>query len=440
MNNEFAVKVENLSKVFTNSYVGGNNHFFENSNHHQSILPADTNSKLMALNNISFEIKKGEIVGVIGENGSGKSTLLKIMAGITKPTSGKVFLRGKVTSILDIGSGFHPDLSGRDNILLSDGLLNKSPDQIQKAFNEIVEFSGIAAFIDLPVKHYSSGMFMRLAFASATHIDADIILLDEVISVGDIEFREKCNKRIQDLKNSGKTIILASHELSAVANLCTSCIILNKGLLNNAGEPKLMVEEYVINKLYAPVADNNEEDNQDIEISKQINIPEITNRFNRISLADKDQLFKNIVWIEAIEIASDSSNDNYKMTDAITLKIVYTKHSEEYTRISVHINDTGGYTFMGLSPYRLPFNGNCTDDVLPGKYTLSTIIPANFFNAGLFTVDIVLVNKDEEVLTVLEKVCYLRIQFAITEIDNSNYSGKFPGPLMPAFQWSIHRE
>ncbi len=438
MNNEYAVKVENLTKVFTNAFSAENQHFLKK----EIQTPKNTTPELTALNNISFEIKQGEALGIIGENGSGKSTLLKIMAGIVKPTSGKVFLRGKVTSILDIGSGFHPDLSGRDNILLSGSLLDKSKNEIEKTFNEIVEFSGIEAFIDLPVKHYSSGMFMRLAFASATHVDADIILLDEVISVGDIEFREKCNKRIQDLKNLGKTIILASHELSAISNLCSSCIILNKGLLNNAGEPKNMVEEYVINKLYNPAADKPEDNNPvvDTSTSKQINIPEITNTFNRISLVEKEQMFKKIVLIEAIEILSSDQKNSYKMTDIISIKVFYEKYIEEYTRMSVHINDTSGYTFMGLSPYRMPLNGNCTDDLSSGKYTASTIIPANFFNAGLFTIDIILINKDEEVLTVLEKVCYFRINFALTETDKSNYSGKFPGPLMPAFQWKLDKE
>ena len=436
MNNEYAVKVENLTKVFTNAFSAEKQHFFKKE------IPTLKNitPELTALNNISFEINQGEVLGIIGENGSGKSTLLKIMAGIVKPTSGKVFLRGKVTSILDIGSGFHPDLSGRDNILLSGSLLDKSKNEIEKTFNEIVEFSGIEAFIDLPVKHYSSGMFMRLAFASATHVDADIILLDEVISVGDIEFREKCNKRIQDLKNLGKTIILASHELSAISNLCSSCIILNKGLLNNAGEPKNMVEEYVINKLYNPVADKPEANNPVVDNSKQINIPEITNISKRIRLVEKQQMCKNVLLIEEIEIVSSDPENNYKMTDTISIRIFYEKYIEEYTRMSVHINDTSGYTFMGLSPYRVPLNGNCSNDLSSGKYTASTIIPANFFNAGLFTIDIILIDKDEEVLTILEKVCYFRINFALTDTDKSNYSGKFPGPLMPAFQWKLDKE
>lgn len=200
MNNTVAIKVTNLSKVFPlrNSRVDEDG--------------VETNEH-WALKDVSFEIKKGESVGIIGPNGSGKSTLLKILAGVTKPTSGKVEIRGKVASILDIGAGFHPELSGRENVYLNGQIHGFSKKEIEAKFDEIVAFSGIEKFIDEPVKNYSNGMYLRLAFSIMAHLDFDVYLFDEVLSVGDAEFQNKCIERITEITKHQKTVVVVYHNL-----------------------------------------------------------------------------------------------------------------------------------------------------------------------------------------------------------------------------------
>lgn len=184
-----------------------------------------------ALENINFEVKKGESVGIVGPNGSGKSTLLKILAGVSKPTTGQVKIRGKVASILDIGAGFHPELSGRENVYLNGQIHGFSRKEISKQFDAIVAFSGIEDFIDEPVKNYSNGMYLRLAFSIMAHLDFDIYLFDEVLSVGDAEFRRKCKECISLFKNKGKTLLLVSHQLNDLES-CSTYFLISKADLN----------------------------------------------------------------------------------------------------------------------------------------------------------------------------------------------------------------
>ena len=197
------------------------------------------------LRDVSFSIPPGETVGLIGENGAGKSTALKLMARTMLPTSGTVTLNGKVSALLELGAGFHPDLSGRENIFLSGSLMGLSRAYLQARFDEIVAFSELETFIDMPVKHYSSGMYMRLAFAVSAHIDPDILLVDEVLAVGDQAYRAKCLRRISQLQERGVTILLVSHELGTIARLCKRAIWLDNGHICGDGRPDDVIPEYV---------------------------------------------------------------------------------------------------------------------------------------------------------------------------------------------------
>ncbi len=201
--------------------------------------------RLNALDDISFEIEPGRSVGIIGRNGSGKSTLLKIMAGVTVPTSGSVTVRGRLVSLLELGAGFHPLLTGRENIFLNGQILGMSRAQMQRAFDDIVEFSGIADSIDNPVNTYSSGMFVRLGFAVAVHTNPDIFLVDEVLSVGDEEFQRRCRSRINELRQQGKTIVFVSHDLNIVNALCDDVILLKKGQIVSRGAPRTIIDLYL---------------------------------------------------------------------------------------------------------------------------------------------------------------------------------------------------
>lgn len=198
-----------------------------------------------ALKDLNFEIKKGEAVGIIGRNGAGKSTLLKLLSRITEPTRGKIEINGRLASLLEVGTGFHPELSGRENIFLNGAILGMSRAEIKRKFDEIVDFSGVEKFLDTPVKRYSSGMYVRLAFAVAAHLESEILIVDEVLAVGDAEFQKKCLGKMGDVaKGEGRTVLFVSHNMLAIQQLCKSGILLNSGKLEISGLIDSVVEKY----------------------------------------------------------------------------------------------------------------------------------------------------------------------------------------------------
>jgi ABC-type polysaccharide/polyol phosphate transport system ATPase subunit len=197
-----------------------------------------------ALRDVSFAVSEGEALGIIGHNGAGKSTALKMLSSITTPTCGEIHVRGRIAALLEVGSGFHPELTGRENIYLSGSILGMRRIEITKKLDSILDFAGVRAFADVPVKRYSSGMYVRLGFAIAAHLDADILLLDEVLAVGDAAFQEKCQKRILELKADGKTLVFISHDLAAVRQLCDRVLLLNQGRLIAEGLPSEVIAHY----------------------------------------------------------------------------------------------------------------------------------------------------------------------------------------------------
>jgi lipopolysaccharide transport system ATP-binding protein len=209
--------------------------------HSQSRVEGDL---FRALEGISFDVSRGEIIGVIGGNGAGKSTLLKVLSRITAPTSGWIGLSGRVASLLEVGTGFHPELTGRENIYLNGSILGMSSREISRKFDEIVEFAEISQFIDTPVKRYSSGMYVRLAFSVAAHLESEILLVDEVLAVGDIAFQKKCLGKMEDIGSSGRTILFVSHNMAAIENLCTKALVLKDGRVDFHGNVKEGIEHY----------------------------------------------------------------------------------------------------------------------------------------------------------------------------------------------------
>ena len=206
---------------------------------------AESEDYFWALRDINLEIKKGEVIGVIGRNGAGKSTLLKILSRITSPTIGKVIYNGKMASLLEVGTGFHRELTGRENIFLNGSILGMKRADITKNFNEIVSFSEVEKFIDTPVKYYSSGMYVRLAFAVAAHLEPEILLVDEVLAVGDAAFQKKCLGKMGDVARQGRTILFVSHNMGAITALCSKCAYLVDGRLKSLGETKEVIQEYM---------------------------------------------------------------------------------------------------------------------------------------------------------------------------------------------------
>ena len=236
--------------------------------------------RFWALKDISFEIQPGDRVGIIGRNGAGKSTLLKILSRVTTPTSGNVKIRGRVASLLEVGTGFHPELTGRENIFLNGAILGMTKAEVKKKFDEIVDFAGVEDFIDTPVKRYSSGMYVRLAFAVAAHLDPEILIVDEVLAVGDAEFQKKCLGKMQDVsKNQGRTVIFVSHNMGAIRSLCNKGILLNDGAIRSNGD----VEECLTS--YLNVDEKNALVNYKLDPSKQIQILEVRvkNNYNNLT-------------------------------------------------------------------------------------------------------------------------------------------------------------
>jgi homopolymeric O-antigen transport system ATP-binding protein len=211
----------------------------------RAIVTGDTTEEFWALKDINFEIKRGEAVGIIGRNGAGKSTLLKVLSRITDPTEGRVEIRGRVASLLEVGTGFHPELTGRENIYLNGAILGMTRAEIRRKFDEIVAFAEIEKFLDTPVKRYSSGMYVRLAFAVAAHLEPEILIVDEVLAVGDTEFQKKCLGRMGEVAQGGRTVLFVSHNMAALRNLCGQALMLTKGRCGALGPPDVIISNYL---------------------------------------------------------------------------------------------------------------------------------------------------------------------------------------------------
>jgi lipopolysaccharide transport system ATP-binding protein len=219
----------------------------------RQVVQGDAIEEFWALRNVSFDVKQGEVLGIIGRNGAGKSTLLKILSRITEPTEGKISLRGRVSSMLEVGTGFHNELTGRENIFLNGAILGMTQREIRKKFDEIVAFAEVKKFLDTPVKHYSSGMYVRLAFAVAAHLEPDILIVDEVLAVGDAEFQKRCLGKMDEVsRNQGRTILFVSHNMEAVLKLCNRAILLESGTIKDMGDAKSIVPAYLQNKSSSP--------------------------------------------------------------------------------------------------------------------------------------------------------------------------------------------
>ncbi|MCK6601705.1 MAG: ABC transporter ATP-binding protein [Bacteroidetes bacterium] len=248
---DIAVKIENLSKLYHIGEAASGSLAETISGKFKKVFRTTARqndpTEFWALKDVSFEIKRGEVVGVIGKNGAGKSTLLKILSRITEPTTGKIEINGRVGSLLEVGTGFHPELTGRENIYLNGAILGMARAEIKSKFDEIVDFSGIEKFIDTPVKRYSSGMYVRLAFSVAAHLEPEILIIDEVLAVGDAEFQKKSLGKMQDVAGHGRTVIFVSHNMSAVKKLCSKGIVLINGSLSYAGTSEEAANYYFSN-------------------------------------------------------------------------------------------------------------------------------------------------------------------------------------------------
>ncbi|MEM7554053.1 MAG: ABC transporter ATP-binding protein [Cyanobacteria bacterium P01_A01_bin.84] len=255
---DIAIRVENLAKKYIISHqkqqgytalrdvlANQTKSLANRIRHPRQIINAATSEEFWALKDVSFEIKRGERVGIIGHNGAGKSTLLKVLSRITEPTKGSITINGRVASLLEVGTGFHPELTGRENIFLNGAILGMGKEEIKRKFDEIVAFAEVERFLDTPVKRYSSGMYVRLAFAVAVHLEPEILVVDEVLAVGDAQFQKKCLKKMEDVGKEGRTVLFVSHNMSAIRSLCTSGVLLKKGTVADVGEINHITDKYL---------------------------------------------------------------------------------------------------------------------------------------------------------------------------------------------------
>jgi lipopolysaccharide transport system ATP-binding protein len=324
--------------------------FNENKNESDDII--------WALKDISFEVKRGEVLGIIGANGAGKSTLLKILAQITDPTSGKVELHGRVASLLEVGTGFHPELTGRENIYLNGTILGMTKKEIDSKLDEIIDFSGVEKFIDTPVKRYSSGMGIRLAFSVAAHLEPEILLIDEVLAVGDAEFQKKCLGKMDDVARQGRTVLFVSHRMTAVKTLCERGVLLSQGQLLFDGNITETVRTYISKSLESFV------------LSKSFNIT------------------KNQITLKKVSI----SKEEIYSGDGFELKFSFEKKDnlDYMSDISFHLVDEFGHLVYTGS------TGKSNASFYKGSGLICAIckIPNNLMNEGTYTISSLLFVKD----------------------------------------------
>ncbi len=324
---------------------------------------------IWALKNLSFNVEQGEVLGIIGANGAGKSTLLKILANITEPTNGRIEIRGRIASLLEVGTGFHPDLTGRENIYLNGTILGMKKNDIDSKFDEILEFSGVEKFVDTPVKRYSSGMKVRLAFSVAAHLDTDILLVDEVLAVGDETFRKKCLQKMDTLSlKQGKTVIFVSHNLNVLKSLCQKCILLKEGMIESVGPTDDIINLYLDN-LKKPsnsrASSKGDKDNYTItSFETKDNFLSFNVKLKDLELLNQ----KNHVYVELISLTNDKyifSQNLGNLLGGITpynLQINHENISMASYKIRIRIARSIGNTF-----YQFDANNSITIGELPTK-------------------------------------------------------------------------
>jgi len=338
----------------------------------------ESKEKFWALEDIDFKVAAGESIGIIGRNGAGKSTLLKILSRITPPTKGEIILRGRVASLLEVGTGFHPELTGRENIFFNGSILGMKNREIKRKFDEIVDFSGVESFIDTPLKHYSSGMQMRLAFSVAAHLDSEILLIDEVLAVGDAEFQKKCIGKMDEVsKGEGKTILFVSHNLYAIMQLCGNCIMMNNGKILDTGNVQKITFDYLSNSKTS-----------------------LVNNYHEVS--DRELYVSNI---EVKRSVTDSNNNILKLYISIT----NTKNSLK-ANIGLGINDNHGIRI--LSDYIAVSN----QDVCNIEIDLSNILTPSRYN-----IDIALIKNNFETIEFKKNIVEFEILREGTRFEFMNF-------------------
>jgi lipopolysaccharide transport system ATP-binding protein len=363
-----------------------------------------------ALQDVSFTVSEGEVVGLVGRNGAGKSTLLKLLSRITEPSAGRAVLRGRVGSLLEVGTGFHPDLTGRENVFLNGAILGMDRRTVERRFDEIVDFAGVARFIDTPVKRYSSGMYLRLAFAVAAHLEPEILLVDEVLAVGDAQFQQKCLGKMRSVSQEGRTVLFVSHNLTAVRTLCTRALLLRDGGVAIDAPAAEVVSAYVADISdavwqWAPAPGHDAGRNESAAVER---IAVTTPAGVRV-----DELTTSTPFVITVDFA--------------------TLHDAAFVGMTVIVYDSEHQcVFSSLSNREPAWYGR---PMPRGQYAARCAVPGNLLNAGWYTVDINLFGKDFTDQHLLRDVLRLEIQDS-GEL-RGDYFGAYHGAVRPALAWAV---
>jgi lipopolysaccharide transport system ATP-binding protein len=419
--NDTVIKVENLSKkyilrhqqerytalrdILAGSVKSFGRKLFLPFHSHES-QRTGAREEFYALRDISFEIKQGDRVGIIGRNGAGKSTLLKILSRITVPTRGRVEITGRIASLLEVGTGFHPELTGRENIYLNGAVLGMKRDEIRRRFDAIVEFADVERFLDTPVKHFSTGMYLRLAFAIAAHLEPDILIVDEVLAVGDAQFQRKCLGKMEDVGREGKTVLFVSHNMGAIKNLCSSAILLSEGSLHMFGNTNGVIKKYL--STFYP-------------LYKQV---------NKGSLLVSDEVLDVFEFFASSK--SGSSKKIFTTSEDIYITIKYQqKNRSPQLRIGIDLVDMVNVDilFRTFDDDANLIERNCGLKVIQCK------IPGNFLKPGNYAAKLQI--GIHNVRWITDNQIYEEITVEKIDGVNAYYDDSRPGVIMPLIHWGF---
>lgn len=354
-----------------------------------------------SLDDINFSVNSGDVVGIIGKNGAGKSTLLKVLSKVTSPTTGKVKVRGRIASLLEVGTGFHPELTGRENIYLNGAILGMKKHEISAKFDEIVAFSGVERYIDTPVKRYSSGMYVRLAFAVAAHLEPEILIVDEVLAVGDAEFQKKCLGKMKDVSGAGRTVLFVSHNMAAVKSLCNRGIMLKNGKVVLDADVDTVVQRYL-------KSDSSDENHK---------------------VFDPGVIVEDVVLHE-IKICSMGKNVSEPIVEGEEIefltKLEVLNHPDAY-HVTYHLLNELGEIMFSLSH---------TTENVPLRKGLNNLVctfPGKFFNTGTYFLNLIVVKDKKNGIYVEKDIAAFTIINKEQEL--GSWMGREPGYLKPSFKW-----
>jgi len=371
--------------------------------------PSLTTGELWALKDVSFQVHQGERIGIIGRNGAGKSTLLKLLTRVTDPTEGRIALKGRVGSLLEVGTGFHPELTGRENVYLSGAILGMNKAEIDRKFDEIVAFSEVEKFLDTPVKRYSSGMYVRLAFAVAAHLEPEILVVDEVLAVGDARFQKKCLGKMGDVTREGRTVLFVSHNMTAIQSLCSRVIWLHNGRINGDGKPSQIISEY-------------------LQINASVNVEQIWDDVEKAPGNDKVRLHRIHVQPQ-----NGSRDEPITMQTPVEIRVEFWNMvPDARLHTTLHIwTEQQTVAFSTGSLFEPGWGGR----PLPqGLFRSVCHIPANFLNSGLHSITLLIVQNEDTVVYKHEDI----LQFHVAEMSmhQGAWYGKEPGAVRPMLEWT----